>query len=434
MAANTGDRLSDWISLGVLASWVSRDAVDEAVEVTGKRAKRRGGKLPPQVMVYFVMGLALFAEEDYEEVWTRITETLAGWGCWDDSQADVTTGGITQARQRLGHEPVKETFAQVARPVATLETEGAFLGPWREMSIDGLEWDVPDTKANAAEFGYPGAGKDGTPAAFPKARAVTIGECASHAPVLAAIGPCVSKGSGEQSLARELYPRLEEDWLLIADRNFYNWQDWCTAADTGAALLWRVKADLTLQPLEFHRDGSCTSVLVNPKIRGGARQKLIGAALAGEDLDPGKARRVRVVEYVVPDRDGDGKDEVIAQSPDMVKQEIWGYFLTHYAVTALICTAATNAGIDPDRVKFKRAIRIIRRADDPAFPPLTSDNGSSAASWPPSPTRGSSTRNANAATRASSSEPGTTPTGSRSLASTAYATMPPRPSNSSTLS
>jgi len=156
-------------------------------------------------------------------------------------------------------------------------------------------------------------------------------------------------------------------------------------------------------------------VLVNPKIRGGARQQLIDAARAGEDLDPGKARRVRVVEYVVPDRDGDGKDEVIAlittistwtdapapvlaaayherwehetgnkqvktflrgpgkilrsQSPDMVKQEIWGYFLTHYAVTALICTAATNAGIDPDRVKFKRAIRIIRRADDPAFSP-----------------------------------------------------------------
>jgi hypothetical protein len=51
---------------------------------------------------------------------------------------------------------------------------------------------------------------------------VTISECASHAPVLAAIGPCTSKGSGEQSLARTLYPRLEGDWLLIADRNFYN--------------------------------------------------------------------------------------------------------------------------------------------------------------------------------------------------------------------
>jgi len=411
-----GGRLSDWISLGVLASWVPRDAVDEAVEATGKTAKRKGGKLPPHVMVYFAMSLALFAEEDYEEVWARLTETLAVWSCWEDEQATVTTGGITQARQRLGHEPVKQTFAQVAEPVATEDTPGAFLGPWRKMSIDGLEWDVPDTDANAAAFGYPGTGKDDAPAAFPKARAVTIGECASHAPVLAAIGPCVSKGSGEQSLARQLYPQLRPDWLLMADRNFYNWQDWCAAADTGAALLWRVKADLVLEPLEFFMDGSYRSVLVNPKVKGGARQKILEAARAGQDLDPARARYVRVVEYQVRDREGDGKDEIIAlittitqfpdapagllarayherwehetgnrqvktylrgpgkilrsQSPDMVKQEIWGYFLTHYAISGLICTAATNAGIDPDRVKFKRTVRIIRRrADNPAFPP-----------------------------------------------------------------
>jgi transposase IS4-like protein len=408
-------RLSDWISLGVLASWVPRDAVDDSVEATGKGARRKGGKLPPHVMVYFAMALALFAEEDYEEVWARLSETLADWGCWDSSQATVTTGGLTQARQRLGHEPVKEVFAQVAVPPATEDTPGAFLGPWRKMSMDGLEWDVPATEPNIAAFGFPGTAKDAAPAAFPKARAVTIGECASHAPVLAAIGPCTSKGSGEQSLARGLYPRLKPDWLLIADRNFYNWQDWCAAADTGAALLWRVKADLTLPLLEFYPDGSYRSVLVNPKVRGKARDKILEAARSGADLDPEKARYVRVVEYEVPNREGDGKDEVIAlittistwtdaparvlaaayherwehetgnkqvktflrgpgkilrsQSPDMVKQEIWGYFLTHYAVTALICTAATNAGIDPDRVKFKRAIRIIRRADDPAFSP-----------------------------------------------------------------
>ena len=129
---------------------------------------------------------------------------------------------------------------------------------------------------------------------------------------LAAIGPCVSKGSGEQSLARQLYPHLRDDWLLTADRNFYNWQDWCTAADTGAALLWRVKSDLTLPPLEFYPDGSYRSVLVNPKVRGKARAALLEAARAGGNLDPRTARYVRVIEYEVPDREGDGKDEVIA--------------------------------------------------------------------------------------------------------------------------
>jgi hypothetical protein len=57
-------------------------------------------------------------------------------------------------------------------------------------------------------------------------------------------------------------------------------------------------------------------------------------------------------------------------SPDLVKQEIWGYLLTHYAISALTCTAATAAGTGPDRVKFRRTVRILRRrVADPAFPP-----------------------------------------------------------------
>jgi hypothetical protein len=411
-----GGRLTDWISLGVLASWVPRDAVDEAIEATGKAAKRAGGKLPPHVMTYFVMALALFADDDYEEVAARLAETLRGWGCWDDAWEVPTSGGITQARQRLGYEPLKELFSQVAVPVADELTQGAFLGSWRLMSIDGFEWDVPATKANIAAFGFAGTGADDERAAFPKVRAVTIGECASHAMVDAAAGPVASKGSGEQSLARTLYPGLQEDWLLIADRNFYNWQDWCTAADTGAALLWRVKADLRLPVLELLPDGSYRSVLVSPVIKGRARQALIEAARRGEDLDKDKARHIRVIEYEVPDRDGDGKGELIAlittitdlrqapagalaqayhqrwehetgnqqlktylrgpgrvlrsESPDMVRQEIYGYLLTHYAISALICKAATEAGIDPDRVKFKRTVRILRRrVADPAFSP-----------------------------------------------------------------
>lgn len=146
--------MTDAVSLGVLTSRVPRDAVDDAIEVTGKGAKRSGGKLPPHVVVYFVMALALFAHDDYEEVIVKLTETFQDWGCWDEQWDAPTRGGITQARQRLGAEPVKELFGQIAVPVADQDTAGAFLGPWRKMSIDGFEWDVPDSKDNAAEFGY----------------------------------------------------------------------------------------------------------------------------------------------------------------------------------------------------------------------------------------------------------------------------------------
>jgi Insertion element 4 transposase N-terminal len=55
-------------------------------------------------MVYFAMAMALLAQEDYEEIAARLTETLRSWGCWDDVWEVSTSGGITQARQRLGYE------------------------------------------------------------------------------------------------------------------------------------------------------------------------------------------------------------------------------------------------------------------------------------------------------------------------------------------
>jgi hypothetical protein len=175
-------------------------------------------------------------------------------------------------------------------------------------------------------------------------------------------------------------------------------------------------AALRLPVLELLPDGSYLPVVAWPRLHDTARDKLIAAARAGEYLDPGQAMRVRVIEYDIPDRDGDSTGELIAlittitdpaaasarelaaaycerweeetgndqlktclrgpgsvlrsKSPDMVRQEIYGYLLTHYAISALICTAATQAGIDPDRVKFRRTVRIIRRrAADPAFPP-----------------------------------------------------------------
>jgi hypothetical protein len=280
------------------------------------------------------------------------------------------------------------------------------------MAIDGFEWDAPDTPANAAEFGYAGSGEQAS--AFPKVRVVTVSECGSHAVVAAAIG---SQRTGEQTLARRLYPRLEEDWLLIADRNFCSWTDWTSASASGAGLLWRVKSDLSLPVLATLPDGSYTALLVKPDIKGKARTGLIESARAGDALDPERARVVRVIEYQVPDREGDRTGELIclittitehaaapamalagayhqrwehetgndqikthlrgpgrvlrSHSPQMVRQEIYGYLLTHYAISEVICRAATEADIDPDRVKFTRTVRIIRRrvADPAAFSP-----------------------------------------------------------------
>ena len=93
-------QLTDWISIGVLTAFVPRDAVDDAVTAAGKQAKRSDGKLPPHVMVYFVLALALFADDDYEEVAARLTETLTAWGCWDNSWSEWDTLARRRTRRR----------------------------------------------------------------------------------------------------------------------------------------------------------------------------------------------------------------------------------------------------------------------------------------------------------------------------------------------
>jgi hypothetical protein len=306
----------DEVSLGVLVSAVSRDAVDAAVAACGVGEKRSGGKLPAHVTAYLTMVMCLFADDDYEEVATKVTGSLSRWGCWDAGWSVPTASGITQARKRLGPKVLLEVFEQVASPVADTLTRGAWLRRWRLLAIDGFEVDVPDTEGNVAEFGYAGSGEHRS--AFPKARVVALAECGTHAFVAAEVG---AYSVGEKTLANRLYPRLRPDELLTADRNFYSFEAWDLATRSGAALLWRAPTGLGLPMVKVLPDGTYLAVLINPAIRGArhratitetARQIAEGDAEGdGPELDPAQAHLVRVVEYDVPDRAGNGTGELI---------------------------------------------------------------------------------------------------------------------------
>ena len=420
------------VSLGVLVTAVPRDAVDAAVAGCGVGAKRSDGKLPAHVTAYLTMALCLFREDDYAEVATKVTGSLSRWGCWDASWSVPTSSGITQARKRLGPRVLAEVFEQVAAPVADRGTRGAWLREWRLVAIDGFEVELPDTTGNVAEFGYAGSGDNRS--AFPKARVVALAECGTHAFVAAEVD---AYSVGEKTLANRLYGHLHGDELLCADRNFYSFDAWDLASRSGAGLLWRAPTQLALPVVRVLDDGTYLSVLINPKIRGARRRKAImaaaheaalrvgqnpdgsadaaptdasGADAAGlevAELDPAEAHLVRVVEYDVPDRVGNGTGELIAvlsnihdpaharadelaaayherweeetgndqlkthlrgpgevlrsRLPELVHQEIWAWLLVHYALSALAARAAQAADLDPDRVSFTRVLRIARR-------------------------------------------------------------------------
>ena len=114
--------------------------------------------------------------------------------------------------------PVAGKAGPTAAVAALGTARGAFLRRWRLLGIDGFDIDLPDSKENAAEFGYAGSGDNRS--AFPKARVVALAECGTHAFVAAEVD---AYAVGEKTLAQRLYPRLRADELLTADRGFYSW-------------------------------------------------------------------------------------------------------------------------------------------------------------------------------------------------------------------
>ena len=413
----------DQVTIGVLVDAVPRDAVDEAVAVCGVRERRSDGKLPAHVAVYLTLGLSLFPDDDYEEVAAKVTGSLDRFGCWDAGWSVPTASAITQARKRLGREVFPEVFERTCGPVAGATSpmagltalgaaRGSFLRGWRLLAIDGFDIDVPDTPANAAEFGYAGSGENRS--AFCKARVVALCECGTHAFLAAEIG---AYSVGEKTLAQRLYPRLRPDELLTADRGFYSFRAWDTAAATGAALCWRAPTQLALPVIRVLPDGTYLSVVMDSRIRGPRREKILTAARAGQDLADHPeavnehglpaARVARVIEYDMPDRAGNGTGELIvllttvtdpsdagadelagayhqrweqetghdqlkthlrgpgkvlrSRLPDLVHQEIWAYLIVHHAISALIAKASAAADLDPDRISFTKVLRLIRR-------------------------------------------------------------------------
>jgi hypothetical protein len=303
---------------------------------------------------------------------------------------------IAKARARLGAEPVRALYEQVARPLARPKSKGAFLGELRLMAIDGTTLDLADTEANEAAFGRPGSGRGEGRAAYPQLRAVGLAECGTHAICDVALGPIKAS---EGSLAERLWPSLEPGMLVIADRGFWGFGAWQAAREGGAELLWRVRQNLILAVDEVLEDGSYRSriyhsadrkrtepvevrvveyELTDPALGGSQRYRL-----ATTITDPARASAAELA-ACYPERwefetaldelktHQRGPRLVLrSKSPDGVYQEVYGHLLVHYAIRVLVCEVAIEAGRDPDRLSFTRSLRVVRRTAraGPGFSP-----------------------------------------------------------------
>ena len=390
--------ITERIALGALTHTFPPELVDQVIQETG-RAEQRRRLLPARVVVYFVLALALYGHAAYEEVLRCLVEGLGwaqrarrgrrSWPWWHVPGAPA----LAEARVRLGPEPLELLFARAARPLATRATRGAWYRNWRVMVMDGTCLDVPDSPANQV-LGRSRSGRGEGKGAFPQVRVVGLVEAGTHAIVDAVQGPYAT---GEQTLARQLARQggpLGPGVLLLADRLFVGGELWRAMATTGADLAWRVRCGSKTAPKlpvdQVLADGSwrsrlyaasdrrkrhpiCVRVIEYTLTDPGRRTSVDRYRLVSTILDPAMAPAHELAalytqRWEIETALGElkttqrGPRQVLrSKSPELVAQEVWAHLLVHYALRAVMHTAALAEDLDPDRLSFIRTLRVVRR-------------------------------------------------------------------------
>lgn len=394
-----GPRITDFISLGVLTQAFPAATIGAALASTGK-ASVRERDLPAHVVVYYVLALALFMRSSYVEVLRCLLEGIQWLRDPSSKVRVVGKSGISQARTRLGSEPLRQLHDLLVKPVAVAGTKGAWFRGRRLVSLDGSSLDVADNQANEKAFERPGSSRGHT--AYPQIRFVSLVENGTHVLFGSRMDGC---RTSENTLAWEVLARLEKGMLCLCDRGFFGYLMWQRAIGTGADQLWRIKKDAHLPCEQRLPDGSYLSSIYpsaadRRRQLNGIRLRVVEYRLDGVEgseplyrlatsiLDPAQAPAKELaalyherweIENAFDELKTHlrGAQMVLrSKTPELVRQEFYGLLMTHFAIRGLMHEAAMQAKEDPDRLSFLHAVRVVRRkiAVWNAIPPLA-ENG-----------------------------------------------------------
>jgi hypothetical protein len=369
-------RLSDHVAFAVLTRVFPPAVVDEVIAEVG-RQQRRTRMLPSRIVVYYVLGLALFSQSSYDQV-IRLLVAGQSWSSgWSQEWPVPSKAALYKARTRLGHEPLQLLFDRMALPFADPESTVAFYRGRRLLGLDAATIVTPATTANTAEFAEFRADERvdavDSPPGPPAVQILGLTELATGAIVGAAVG---AQGSTPHAVAAELLPKLGPGHLLLGAAALYSPALWAQAAATGADLLWELPDDATFEAGDRHSDGSFSAQICTPsdpvtqaRTALGARivehrhNQVVSEAAPRRFLttlhDPRHAPAAELLGVISHHRSlGSAFDEFRAQrnsppivlrskNPPGVRQEVYGYLCVHYAIRRTIAGTASSIPSPP---------------------------------------------------------------------------------------
>lgn len=362
------------LSRAVDPEWISR-----ALASTGKASIRKR-KLPAEQVVWLVIAVALYRHQSIPEVVAHLDLTLP-----DAVNPEIAKSALTQARQRLGSDPLAHLFAMSAACWDDRHQPGRSWRGLARYAVDGSTLRTSDTAQNRVHFGAQ-AYADGAVASYPQVRLLTLTALATHLVRDAVFG---IYGRNEMLYAKDLLARVPDKSLTVFDKGFLSAALLLELQAKGEQRHWLIpaKRSLVWDRLEGS-PGDCRvrmkvspqARLANPALpafwearaiettsRHGKKRILLTSL-----MDP-KAYPAREIVHQYEERwrvetsyreikqDMLGSELTLRSgSPEMVCQEIWGALLAYNLVRLEMAEVAVEAQVSPTQLSFTTALHYLR--------------------------------------------------------------------------
>lgn len=353
--------------------------IEAALTACGKASVRKR-RLPAEQVVWLVIALALYRRLPVKEIVDSLDLALP-----ELEARCITTSATTQARQRVGAQPLRWLFETTAlRWIAQDEEQFLFHG-LNVLAMDGTTLRLADSEANRLHFGAQNYPNDKV-ASYPQARGVTLMMLATQLIRDARFGPYKTS---EVTFAHELLASIPANSLTIIDRGFLSAELLCGLVSRASNRHYLIPAKSTSKwrLIEGSDEDGLIEMDVSPQARrsdptlpktwqaralryadGNGKSGYLLTSLI--DRQEFKAKEI-VSHYALRWRIETSYRELKhsmmgsaltlrSMSVDGTEQEIWGAMIAYNLIRLEIAKAALEAKCEPTQISFSTALFTIQ--------------------------------------------------------------------------
>lgn len=372
------DALQSFSDLSTFTQNIPVEWVESALQLSSKATIRRR-RLPSDQVLWLVLGMALFRNEPVCEVARRLN--ICAQGLATDSL--LARSGVSQARRRLGSDPVEWLFRRTGEQWGRERYPGDDWNGLQVLAVDGAQLRTQDTPALREHFG---SGNTGThrQTPYPMMRLVALMNVRSHVLLDAQLSPY---RRSEMRLADDFLDRIPDHSITLFDKGFWSAARLLRLASGGEQRHWLIPARKGLVAETLHTyndDDHLLSMKVSPQARKRdpelpetwtvravsyehkGKRRTVMTSLPAQRYDTEAVARLYRERWEIEVGFRDIKSSLQhnavtlrSRTVELVYQEVWGLLLAYNVIRREASQAAVAHGQDPSRIRFKFAYQYI---------------------------------------------------------------------------